>query len=99
MFAIAIDAWGRASEVDMAAHNEIALDEGADVGYRWFAKIGERPLYALGHGLTYTIFDYSDLEISGCETITATFTVTIIGDRDGADVPQLYLIQAAGDIL
>lgn len=37
MFAIAIDAWGPASEVDMAAHNEIALDQGADVGYRWFA--------------------------------------------------------------
>ena len=34
---------GTTSEVDMAAHNEIALDEGADVGYRWFAKTGERP--------------------------------------------------------
>ena len=90
---------GTTSEVDMAAHNEIALDEGADVGYRWFAKTGERPLYALGHGLTYTSFDYSDLEISGGKTITATFTVIIIGDRDGADVPQLNLIQAAGDIL
>jgi beta-glucosidase len=53
------------------------------------------PLYTFDHGLTYTSLDYSDLEISSGETITATFTVTNIGDRDGADVPQLYLIQAA----
>ena len=56
-----------------------------------------KPLYAFGHGLGYTTFDYSELEVSGGETITATFTVTNTGERDGADVPQLYLTAAAGD--
>jgi len=75
----------------------IRYDEGAEVGYRWFAKTGEKPLYAFGHGLSYTSFDYSDLEVSGGDTVTATFTVTNTGQREGADVPQLYLTEAAGD--
>jgi beta-glucosidase len=69
----------------------IRYDEGAEVGYRWFAQRGERPLYAFGHGLSYTSFEYGELEATGGDTITATFTVTNGGDRDGADVPQLYL--------
>jgi beta-glucosidase len=31
------------------------------------------------------------LEVQGGETVTATFTVTNTGKREGADVPQLYL--------
>ena len=75
----------------------IRYDEGAEVGYRWFAKTRERPLYAFGHGLSYTRFDYSGLQVEGGDTITATFTVTNTGERAGADVPQLYLTGAAGD--
>jgi hypothetical protein len=71
--------------------------EDAEVGYRWFAKTGEKPLYAFGHGLSYTTFDYSDLSVQGSETVTATFTVTNTGERAGAAVPQLYLTEAAGD--
>jgi beta-glucosidase len=69
----------------------IRYDEGAEVGYRWFAQQGETPLFAFGHGLAYTTFAYADLEVGGGETITASFTVTNAGDRAGADVPQLYL--------
>jgi beta-glucosidase len=72
----------------------IRYDEGAEVGYRWFAQRGERPLYAFGHGLSYTSFAYGDLEVTGGEPVTATFTVTNTGERDGADVPQLYLTAA-----
>jgi beta-glucosidase len=75
----------------------VEYNEGAEVGYRWFAKTGATPLYAFGHGLSYTTFAYRDLEIQGGETIAATFTVTNTGDRAGADVPQLYLTEAAGD--
>jgi beta-glucosidase len=74
----------------------VRYDEGAEIGYRWFAKTGAQPLYAFGHGLGYTSFGYSDLEVSGGDTITASFTVTNTGGREGADVPQLYLTDAAG---
>ncbi|WP_349258589.1 beta-glucosidase [Steroidobacter sp.] len=75
----------------------IEYNEGAEVGYRWFAQKRRKPLYAFGHGLSYTTFDYKDLEVEGGDTITASFTVTNTGQREGADVPQLYLTSAPGE--
>ena len=72
----------------------IEYSEGADVGYRWFAKIGRAPRYAFGHGLTYTRFSYSGLKVAGGETVTASFIVHNDGERAGSDVPQLYLTTA-----
>jgi beta-glucosidase len=69
----------------------IRYSEGADVGYRWFARTGQVPMFAFGHGLSYTRFEYRDLALVGGQTITASFTVVNTGDRRGADVPQLYL--------
>jgi beta-glucosidase len=82
-------AWGTPTTIE--------YDEGAEVGYRWYAKTSTEPLYPFGHGLSYTTFDYRDLHVNGGDTVTASFTVTNIGDRLGADVPQLYLTDAAGD--
>ena len=75
----------------------IRYNEGAEVGYRWYAKTGARPLFAFGHGLSYSSFNYSGLKVAGGKTISASFTVTNSGQRAGADVPQLYLTDAAGD--
>ncbi|MCP3733519.1 beta-glucosidase [Sphingomonas sp. RP10(2022)] len=68
-----------------------SFPEGSDVGYRWFDRTGAAPLYAFGHGLSYTRFRYSDLRVAGGERLTATFTVTNIGTRAGVDVPQVYV--------
>ena len=78
--------WGTAVRIE--------YNEGAEVGYRWYVPQGSKPLYAFGHGLSYTTFDYKDLKVSGGETVTATFTVTNTGSREGADVPQVYLTEA-----
>jgi len=75
----------------------IEYNEGAEVGYRWFSKQDEQPLFAFGHGLSYTTFEYSDLTVEGGDTITARFAVTNTGTRSGADVPQLYLTRAAAE--
>jgi len=75
----------------------IRYDEGAEVGYRWFAKKHEKPLYAFGHGLTYTSFEYRNLKVDDGETLKASFTVTNTGKREGADAPQLYLTDAPGE--
>jgi beta-glucosidase len=79
----------------------IRYTEGADVGYRWFAKTSQIPMFAFGHGLSYTGFDYRDLVVSGGHTgdhpLQASFSVTNTGDRSGADVPQLYLTAAPGE--
>lgn len=81
--------WGSAVTID--------YNEGAEIGYRWFAKKGAKPMFAFGHGLSYTTFEYSDLKVSGGETVTASFDVKNVGKHAGADVPQLYLTDAAGE--
>jgi beta-glucosidase len=70
--------------------------DGSDVGYRWYARTGAKPLFAFGHGLSYTSFAHSGLSVAGGATVTARFTVKNTGARYGADVPQLYLVNAAG---
>ena len=62
----------------------LRFDEGGEVGYRWYAKTGRTPMYPFGHGLSYTSFDYSNLKVSGGNTVTASFTVTSTSVIDGA---------------
>jgi len=64
-------------------------NEGSDVGYRWFARKCEKPLFPFGFGLSYTTFVSSGLNISG---MTASLTVTNTGQRAGDDVAQVYLV-------
>ena len=58
--------------------------------YRYF---GGNPLYAFGHGLSYTKFDYTHLRAAATAdgTITVILDVTNSGSRDGDDVVQLYI--------
>jgi beta-glucosidase len=53
------------------------------------------PLYEFGHGLSYTTFSYSDLqvvsEIAVGKDLEVCVKVTNVGQRDGDDVVQLYL--------
>jgi beta-glucosidase len=62
--------------------------EGIYVGYRGFDKHNVAPLFAFGHGLSYTSFDYSGLRIA---LPTVTVSVRNSGTRAGAEVAQLYL--------
>jgi beta-glucosidase len=64
---------------------KLVVHEGAEIGYCWLAKTGARPRYAFGHGLSYTSFGYSDLAVSGGETITVSFTVTNTGSSGVED--------------
>ena len=66
----------------------IDFDEGIFCGYRWYDKEGVKPLYAFGHGLSYTTFSYSDLSVNGSNV---TFTVTNTGERTGTEIAQVYL--------
>jgi beta-glucosidase len=67
--------------------------EGSDVGYRWFARTGAKPLFPFGFGLSYTQFAASGLTTDGA---TARFTLTNTGARAGATVGQLYLVSRNG---
>ena len=70
--------------------------EGLYVGYRWVDKEKTHPLFAFGHGLSYTTFKLSDLRessdrISRDGNITFTVNVKNTGKYDGAETVQLYI--------
>jgi beta-glucosidase len=69
----------------------VAYTEGADVGYRWFDKRGLKPLFAFGHGLSYTSFVYGGLAVRGGEALSVSFDVTNAGKRAGSEVAQIYI--------
>jgi beta-glucosidase len=71
--------------------------EGAETGYRWFARSGGKPLFPFGFGLSYTRFGYGGLALEGGETVTASFEVTNAGDRPGVNVAQVYAVVTAAD--
>ncbi|MDO8379962.1 beta-glucosidase [Phenylobacterium sp.] len=71
--------------------------EGADVGYRWFAKHGTATLFPFGFGLSYTRFAHSGLELTGGETLTASFEVKNTGAVAGIDTPQVYVTVTGSD--
>jgi beta-glucosidase len=70
-------------------------DEGLFVGYRHYDKTNVPPLFAFGHGLTYTTFAWSNLEVparaKAGETVTVRVTVENTGTRAGKEVVQLYV--------
>jgi beta-glucosidase len=67
--------------------------EGGLVGYRWFDAQKIEPLFAFGHGLSYTMFQYSDLHVTALPDGGAMATVKVrnTGAVAGDEVPQLYL--------
>ncbi|EAR07820.1 glycoside hydrolase family 3 C-terminal domain-containing protein [Reinekea blandensis] len=73
--------------------------EGIWVGYRYHDTAGVPPLFPFGHGLSYSRFDYQDLQIEGDDlrndgVIAVSMTVINSGDRDGHETVQLYVGQA-----
>jgi beta-glucosidase len=66
--------------------------EGIFVGYRWYDQQKIEPLFPFGHGLTYTTFGYSGLNVRpATDGYDVTFTVKNTGTREGVDVPQVYI--------
>ena len=68
--------------------------EGSDAGYRWFDRTHATPLYAFGHGLSYTSFRLDNLKLSGGRSVVARFAITNTGVRSGATVAQVYAVRA-----
>jgi beta-glucosidase len=71
----------------------VNFSEGVLVGYRWYDAKNQEPLFPFGYGLSYTTFRYSNLQIEhdGGEHATVKVRVTNMGQREGAEVVQLYL--------
>ncbi|MGR4863144.1 beta-glucosidase [Caulobacter sp. LARHSG274] len=69
----------------------VTYPEGADVGHRWYDRRGLKPLFAFGHGLSYTRFSYGNLALTGGDALSASFDVSNAGARAGVEIAQLYV--------
>lgn len=83
------DAGDRAARIAPFAADYV---EGANSGYRWYEVAGHQPLFPFGFGLSYTQFEMGSLEIdTSGEVPRVSFEIANVGDRAGADVPQVYV--------
>lgn len=83
--------------------NQYYLDD-ILVGYRWHEKKNILPLFAFGHGLSYTTFKYGkpvadkkDYHVG--DKINVSFTISNTGDMDGAEAVQIYVEQKNPSVL
>jgi beta-glucosidase len=61
-------------------------------GYKYFEKNNVEPRYPFGFGLSYTTFEYSNIDIkNNGDEINVTFDIKNTGSREGAEVPQIYV--------
>ncbi len=68
------------------------------------SSVDPTPLFAFGHGLSYTSFEYSGLELSAHEVPTdgaveISCTVRNAGDVAGTEVVQLYLTDPVSQVV
>jgi len=78
--------------------------EGIMVGYRFFDTINREVLFPFGHGLSYTNFEYSDLQISPMQAseddeIYVQFKIKNTGNFAGKEIVQLYISDISTKVL
>ena len=76
-------------------HHDYRTGGGRSMFYGEYTDSPTTPLFAFGHGLTYTTFAYGDLEVAAsgttAEPVALRVGVTNVGDRRGTEVAQLYV--------
>ena len=74
---------------------QMDYEEGLFIGYRWYDREEIEPLFAFGHGLSYTTFDYSNLRAvppKGTSSVAAfELDITNSGDVFGKEIVQGYV--------
>ncbi len=70
---------------------DVNYTEGLKVGYKWYDAEKKEPLFPFGFGLSYTNFAYSHLQVKTDSIVSVAFDIKNIGDRAGAEVPEVYL--------
>jgi beta-glucosidase len=84
---------------------DVEFSEGLNIGYRGYLAGDVDPLFAFGHGLSYTEFDYDRLRVGnsirasgGNDTVDVRARLRNTGDRDGTEVVQVYLGPLPGGV-
>ena len=83
-----------AHKIGTYGFDKSAYSEGLNVGYRYYVSESIQPLFPFGHGLSYTDFEYKDLQLSpgeGDAILSVRVDVTNTGSVPVKEVVQLYL--------
>ena len=83
--------WGHDFDMKRPVY-DIIYTEGVFMGYRWYDSKQIEPLYPFGFGLSYSTFQYSDLNISQQgDLYKVRFSITNTGSQKAAETAQLYV--------
>lgn len=65
-----------------------------------YVEVSRKPLYAFGYGLSYTCFEYDNLqvEVDG-RRVDVSFDLHNVGERDGEEVAQLYVSDLTASVV
>ncbi len=85
-------------------HGKVYYGEGIFSGYRYYEKKQIPPQFPFGHGLSYTTFEYSNLQIdkpefSDQDQIEVSIDITNTGKMDAKEVVQLYIKDAISTVI
>ena len=86
--------FGMIKEGEQEFKDEVKYEEGLFIGQYWFDKKNEVPYYYFGHGLSYTKFEFKNLECNFDKKenkLEVKFTIKNIGNYDGGVVAMVYL--------
>lgn len=73
-------------------NGRVLYGEDVFVGYKYYEKTKVEPLFAFGHGLSYTSFDFGKVSVNVDDTnVVVSVDVTNTGKVDGAEVVQVYV--------
>ncbi len=83
--------------------DEVNYRESVFVGYRYYDKKGIKPQFCFGHGLSYTSYEYSSLELNAGafnvnEEISIKFKIKNTGARQGKEIYQIYVRAVESEI-
>ena len=74
--------------------NNVNYGEDIYVGYRYYNTKKVRVMYPFGYGLSYTRFEYGDINVSS-KTFDGSLDMSVkvknVGDMTGSEVVQLYI--------
>ena len=73
-------------------NRRVTYTEGVFVGYRGYDRSGKTPRYPFGYGLSYTDFEYSDIDVrKQGKSYLVSFNITNKGDVDAYETAQVYV--------
>lgn len=95
-FPVRLEDVGAHSVGEYPGGDSVEYREGLFVGYRWAERHQIRPLFAFGHGLSYTTFSLDNVRcdrpsMSARGNVRVSVDVTNTGGREGSEVVQLYI--------